>query len=626
MKKLVTDRSRCEAKQRCGRSRWLGYESGDSRLGLTPVKKSIHLVIGGAVHSGLEVLLREGQQAVDNLILVFGAALQDNSVTAVLDSLMPSPAMRGIEDAAVGAALTHLRSMTEHGVELDTLELVGTEKAAQEVAQQASAITGDKLSLESMGMIEVKLTDDPYVVGLSQGFTPESTVGEVFGGEVKVVAPSEDWAMPGAGANAHGTAPSSSSGGVDDFLAGAEALPEALTSDSITLDQSDGMDKYLRAELAALVEGMVRAYARRRLRPLLEQFVVLEVEREGWWKLGAVDLGSEIAELYFASRHDALLLERQTNSLYLQSYKTTGSWDRRKEMDAQVDQQGLSEAVDVENRMREAWELLEMLKKDDRAEALSEMVTIRSERVDELVSSRVAEWLSSQPEPPRILGVRYEYLHKGQRRQDKKDPELPGRYVQDSPLIRAYSQDGITAADRRWSWTYEWWELSGKSRRLDYRSWKKQPVWKYLSIAEWIDMLDRGEVQPDAYDEDGYVMDVLAEQFVEPITVYRNSDDMRDWLEQTQAQEIQVAKDAEEVRRARAEGGEMAERSALNRLFGQSRRACSYPGKCSFWEVCYGGDAIRRNPESSGLYTIRIPNHPIELEMKEVEEGEGAEK
>ena len=39
-------------------------------------------------------------------------------------------------------------------------------------------------------------------------------------------------------------------------------------------------EAYLMAEQSALVEGMVRAYARRRLRPLLEEFEVLEVERE----------------------------------------------------------------------------------------------------------------------------------------------------------------------------------------------------------------------------------------------------------------------------------------------------------------------------------------------------------
>ena len=44
-------------------------------------------------------------------------------------------------------------------------------------------------------------------------------------------------------------------------------------------------DDYLWAEQSALVEALVRAYSRRRLRPLLEQYEVLEVEWEGEWLL-----------------------------------------------------------------------------------------------------------------------------------------------------------------------------------------------------------------------------------------------------------------------------------------------------------------------------------------------------
>jgi hypothetical protein len=45
-------------------------------------------------------------------------------------------------------------------------------------------------------------------------------------------------------------------------------------------------EKFLETEQRALIEAMVRAYARRRLQPLLEEFEALEVEREGEWLLG----------------------------------------------------------------------------------------------------------------------------------------------------------------------------------------------------------------------------------------------------------------------------------------------------------------------------------------------------
>ena len=59
---IYTDRSRVQTAQRCRRLRWLGYHEGTAGVGLVPVKKSIHLVVGGAVHAGLELLLREGQE------------------------------------------------------------------------------------------------------------------------------------------------------------------------------------------------------------------------------------------------------------------------------------------------------------------------------------------------------------------------------------------------------------------------------------------------------------------------------------------------------------------------------------------------------------------------------------
>jgi hypothetical protein len=270
-------------------------------------------------------------------------------------------------------------------------------------------------------------------------------------------------------------------------------------------------------------------------------------------------------------------------------------------MDAQIDMQGLSEGVDVERRFAEAWERNKQLGWS------------ADSRQQELVSERVAEWLSTLPDPPTILGVRYEYLLKGSRKKDKNDPELPNRYVQDTPLIRAYKQDGVTVDDRRWATSYDWYDASGKSRRLDYRSWQKAAVWKIMPIADWIDMLDKGEVQPDALDQDGNPLDVLAEQFVTPLTVYRNQDDFYDMVEGLEAQEVQIAKDVAEVRHAREQGGAAAERSALNRLFGKNRRGCVYPGKCEMWEICHGAPEIRRDPEASGLYVQRTANHPKEF-------------
>lgn len=597
MKRIYVDRSRYQAYLRCRRARYLEYHAGESKRGIVPVRKSIHLVIGGAVHTGLEVLLREGQNRISTLN--FGSDGIPLSLEQKLATLFEVECgsyqltdARLIEDAAVAAALADLAAATEHGVELDTLEQGALD--ANSVGGIAGNVGtgGDSAARPTAPRIE----ESAIIVSFDEvdaGLPPEPPMGHRD--------TSMSWPIPIAasldfGAPIYPVYPESSKrvAAEDD---------ERLNEIQIKVQQNEsGIDDYLKLELAALVEAMVRAYARRRLRPLLEQFEVLEVEREGSWRLAELpeSFTGEPAELWFASRHDGLLLERATNDLYLLSYKTTGQWDRRRAMDAEVDMQGLSEAVDVERRMAEAWRLIQ----DERKDTLAE--------VRELVTESTQEFLTSLPEPPRILGVRYEYLIKGRREQDKNDLVQPGRYVNSSPLVRAYKMDGITAEDRKWAHSYVTCDLTGKEHRLSWQAWKKAPVWRYMPIAEWVDLLDKGDIQPDAYDAAGYALDPLAAQFIPPIAVMRNSDDMRDMLEQLEAIEVQIAADVAAVQAVQNNPAQF--RSELNKRFAQTRSACSYPGRCSYFLVCYSGSGtdLREHPERSELFQIRIPNHPVE--------------
>jgi hypothetical protein len=602
---IYTDRSRYQAYGRCKRLRYLEYHAGEVGVGLTPKRRSIHLVVGSAVHAGLEVLLRDGQYALDHLS-------GDNSFQALFEIPDPSSnhtVARQIENRAVTAALTDLRKEMNDGVELDPEEQAAQQAAlasqAAELGMAAPATEVDMgglvagMSSNSRQEVDspivisfdnlVPTTIDPasVVIGLPDPLTPQTSMGAV-----------------------------------------------RVTSGF----QSN--EDYLKEEISALVEGMVRCWSRRRWRSTLEQFEILETEREGIWKLAEhrpfqmdvfttdpkepfhTVVGDEGFDLYFLSRHDALLLERSTGYLYLQSFKTTGSWDRRKEMDAQVDMQGLSEAVDVEKRFGEAWALLSDMKpleeNGDPRDINDPEYLDASQRVRELVSDRVAHWLRSLPDPPQILGVRYEYLLKGSRKRDKKDAIQPDRYVQESILCRAWKQEGITSDDRRWAWTYDWNDETGKGRRLDYRSWQKAPVWKSVPIADWIDLLDQGKVQEGALREDGEPMDALAEQFVPVLTVYRNSDEMLDLLEQLESQEVQIARDVATVKEAEAREGYAGKRTALNRLFPQTRTACSYPGVCQYRTTssqpgfCFGAADPFHDQTVLDRFIARVPNHPKE--------------
>lgn len=394
-------------------------------------------------------------------------------------------------------------------------------------------------------------------------------------------------------------------------------------------------EQYLKIEQRSLIEAMVRAYARRRLRPLLEQFEVLEVEREGEWKLGEFHIGflnsldydradsQEIKEaereIWFMSRPDALLRERESNELYLLSYKTAASWDVRKARDAEHDMQGMSEGIEIERRLAEWW--------DDAHH--NSMPTGKW-------TPAMWKYLMSVDAPPRILAVRMEYMLKGERWKDKDLTQQFGVEMrsQKSHLIRQYvavstpqrGTAGYNIGDTCWSWDYI--REDGRDSSLAWQNWKSRPV---ENVKAWIDALDDAAETMSAEDSTmgleprllGYKCDAQAlgvtrehpldSVFIPPIIIYRSEDSLRDMVEQLEATERRIAEGVAAVNSATDEGDR---RHELNVHFPQTRRACSYPTECAYTKICYGGEDIRSHPLDSGLYTLRVANHPIEQETK----------
>jgi hypothetical protein len=397
-------------------------------------------------------------------------------------------------------------------------------------------------------------------------------------------------------------------------------------------------DDWLWREQASLVEGMIRAYSRRRLAPLLEEFEVLEVEREGDWelaqwegreirhdesvKLGTVYSASADYSLRFMSRPDALLRSRADNSLYLLSYKTAATWDVRKARDAEHDMQGLSEGIEVERRLGQWWTVLHGTDKHNPDLAEIPIAT--------------QNYLASLPSPPRILGIRYEYLLKGYRSEDRdlsarfgirvwsQRSHLLTRYVATSTPARGIAAYAV--GDQCWSYDYH--KEDGSTSKLAWQNWKREPVWDGgCGVKAWIDALDATAETMSAYDSTtgaeprslGYsgpaqslgftATHPLDEVFPAPLTVYRQDDQLRDLVDQIEAQEVRVAEGVAAVAGA-ADAGER--RHLLNVHFSQTRRACCYPALCVYEKICFGGDSIQADPVGSGLYQIRTPNHSQE--------------
>lgn len=572
--RAYTDRSRIEQHQRCPRSRFLAYH--EAGRGLQSISKPLPLVVGGSVHRGYQVLLE--------------AALYH------MDSAAHGPFSPLTEDTAVLTALADFARYA-NALELDT-----TEAAAMVPA--TGMTTGEQLAA-------------------SLGMSPEE--------------------------------------------AGIDALMERAAK------SRSEFDNFLRAEQAALVEAMVRAYARRRLRPLLEQFEVLEVERQGQWLLSYwQDPGSYVSvhcskycgkwsgsafdeyhpfphkcpgcgadtvaddkahDLMFMSRPDALLRERESNELYILSYKTAASWDIRKARDAEHDMQGLSEGVEVERRLGEWFDLLKMG---------SGAVEIECQNGGPL-SRGMLKYLLSLSSAPRIHAIRYEYILKGERRRDR---DLSARLgiearSQGSHLVRQYvavstPKTGKNAAeyatgDVCWSWDYTRIE-DMRDSNLAWQNWKLRPAWESPGgIRAWIDRLDSATPVMSAYDStvgeaprelgwgcDAQAMGVTKQHpldtvFIPPIIIYRNEDDLRDWIDSTEHQERQVAEHVAEVAACSDEG---ERRHLLNIYFPMNRRACEYPSTCQFARdggICYGSADMRRDAIGSGKYKPRDINHPQEL-------------
>jgi len=332
------------------------------------------------------------------------------------------------------------------------------------------------------------------------------------------------------------------------------------------LDVELGEDaQWVTDEQRALIEGLVRAYAvaPTGLQALLEQYRVLEVEREDVWEgFTRAGLSEDGARIDFQARADGLLQERGSSDLYVLSFKTASNFDYRQEASNRHDVQGLSEAAVIERRLR-----------------------------------------ATDPDA-RIMGIQMVYLIKGQRTQGEEG----GRYVTQSSLIHPWRKEGITEAE--YAWRYKWagpdvWPDSGKLRGHTLgKGWTRVDIWNDVGVKAWIDMLNSGTVQSDLGDPFDSIVNM-------PLPYFRQDRDVRDWIEQAKNQEARVIQDHQALEGVRAAQPELM-RSVVNALAPGYRRSCDWPSKCQFQEVCFGDSSMLTSPLSTGLYEIRRPHHHAE--------------
>lgn len=379
-------------------------------------------------------------------------------------------------------------------------------------------------------------------------------------------------------------------------------------------------------EQRALTEGLLRAYAKAGLPALLEHYRVLEVEREDVWPAFTFSNGTQVD---FQSRADALLQERSSGDLYVDSLKTAASFDYRKDAENRHDVQGLSEAAVVERRLQEHWSIA---RGGDFNAFLDAYIGSRAATSAEI--NPVFAMLRALDAPPRIMGIQMTFLIKGMRRQAYDGAP----YQTSSPLLKGYYREGIT--EREFAWKAET-PCPGPGHVL--RQGKKGPIlcegkqfhklgvewtpfdtWRNEGldivggVKGWVEMLASGTVQPDAGDP----FDSIVQS---PLPYFRQDQDIADWIEQAQGQEARVAADAAMCESVRVDDPK-ALRSTLNRVFPQSRRSCDFPSACQFINICFGDDSALINPFSTGLFQKRIPHHEAEAKAQAEREVEASKR
>ena len=379
---------------------------------------------------------------------------------------------------------------------------------------------------------------------------------------------------------------------------------------------------YVFNEQRALVEALVRVAGLRIVPRLLELYEVLEVERMDRVQLLPPDDGRGY-DIAWRSIPDALLRSRADGDLYLLSWKTCAEYSQKKDQDARVDMQGVSEQWAIEERLGK-----------------------------EFGCADTVPWLNAWTTDhgaPAIRGVQMVYLVKGVRRRMSKEqavelgsPDGEGMKKTSSPLIYGYSNDpsGMSAeyafaSDwrcvaphpmRRSQW-YPTGECPGDGRNHKRGGeWKSFPVWTSLSVKEWIGLLDSGRVTPEAGDP-------LEACWAMPTPHFRTREQGEKWLRQTRAAEGRVASDLIFLREYEKAIEDEDDPQSQNDLRGMLEKrldetfpqntemCCNWFGRqCPCFDLCNGPIEVAEDPVGSGIYREKTQYAPAEEKAAEVGE------
>lgn len=349
---------------------------------------------------------------------------------------------------------------------------------------------------------------------------------------------------------------------------------------------------YVYYEQAALAEALVRGYSYYALPRLLDTYQVVETERED------VVIFSDHTvpgfQVRWGFRTDGLLLDKQTDALYVLSLKTSKEWSRNTEENNKTDMQGLTEMGAVEQRLKN-WHGLAL-------------------RSGTTPDAPVPQWFWDRfmrGADPVVAGVKMEFAMKGWR---GESPKGSGQYKYSNPLIRPYkrAEDLVVrrGAGNRVAGEYALlWDFKdelGGNHTLG-KGWRVINIWEDMGVKNWIEYCMENEIQgfPPGF--------AIERQFVLPVEYARDPNEVQRKIRQIVNQEWRVLQGREEVTEAlQHKPEEYIEKLDIH--FPQQQdfpHSCSY---CSHKVICLGLDSYKFDPMSHPGFVPRTPNHKTEGE------------
>lgn len=384
------------------------------------------------------------------------------------------------------------------------------------------------------------------------------------------------------------------------------------------------------AEQECLFEGLIRAWAIRRLPQILEEYDILEVEQE--------EVFENFSPLVtWLGKADALYKRKSDGAIIVDSAKTASTYPEVTERNILHDMQGISEWVAVEDRLKRWWEdcqrYFSVLQDSISTEIdISNWPSWMQEKWNKDIGTAIQffHWMISLLEPPKVYAVQYDFALKGQRRKENYD-DPAADYVQNSFLCHPWKKDSLVTFNLSGSIgttgdEYMWLRQPAKGRLP--KEWRRINIWEDIGIKTWVEMLARGNVQPQFGDPFLITKDefgkMTAGVLYTPPLVIRTEFEKAEWLISTKffAEKIYEYRDIVleyefAIQFAESEV-ELAARikayeEHLWRLFPKNTLSCHdfYGKDCQFVVHCHEMLGLQEL-EQSGYFSVRDPHHEVE--------------